>query len=120
MTLGGRPQGRPPVPLSVEAGVDEVDVLLVELFLGKPQPLANTINMKWILKEPPTAFLNDIFQYAQHFCAYLKVPLLLPYSPFCEVMRQFFTVLGHSSLFSKRKSPPVNGLLLQLSLCIRR
>lgn len=54
MTSGGRPQGRPPVPLSVEAGVDEVDVLLVELFLGKPQPLAYTINMKWILKEPPT------------------------------------------------------------------
>ena len=46
MTLGGRPQGRPPVPLSVEAGVDEVDVLLVELFLGKPQPLADAYKME--------------------------------------------------------------------------
>ena len=47
MTTGGRPQGRPPVPLSVEAGVDEVDVLLVELFLGKPQPLASTGRVEW-------------------------------------------------------------------------
>ena len=47
MTSGGRPQGRPPVPLSVEAGVDEVDVLLVELFLGKPQPLASTGRVEW-------------------------------------------------------------------------
>ena len=48
MTTGGRPQGRPPVPLSVEAGVDEVDVLLVELFLGKPQPLTETYKMEII------------------------------------------------------------------------
>lgn len=48
MTSGGRPQGRPPVPLSVEAGVDEVDVLLVELFLGKPQPLTETYKMEII------------------------------------------------------------------------
>ena len=47
MTSGGRPQGRPPVPLSVEAGVDEVDVLLVELFLGKPQPLTSTGRVEW-------------------------------------------------------------------------
>ena len=46
MTSGGRPQGRPPVPLSVEAGVDEVDVLLVKLFLGKPQPLTEAYKME--------------------------------------------------------------------------
>lgn len=46
MISGGRPQGRPPIPLSVEAGVDEVDILLVELFLGKPQPLAKAYKME--------------------------------------------------------------------------
>lgn len=44
----------PPSLSLVEAWVDIVDVLLIELFLGKPQSLAYTINMKWILKEPPT------------------------------------------------------------------
>ncbi len=87
-------------------------MLLIQIIAGIFQRFANTVNMKWILKEPPTAFLNDIFQYAHHFCAYLKVPWLLPYSLIYEVMRLFFTDFQHSSLFSKAKSPPVNRFLI--------
>lgn len=37
--------------------------------------LANTINMKWITKEPPTLFFNGILTNSQLFCAFIKVPL---------------------------------------------
>ena len=102
--------------LLIESGIREIHVLFIHLFACQLQGLANTINMKWILKEPPTAFMNDIFQYAQHYCAYLKVPLLLPYSLIYEVMRLFFTDFLHCSLFSKAKSPPVNRFLVSLLL----
>ena len=57
MISGGRPQGRPPIPLSVEAGVDEVDILLVELFLGKPQPLAEALEVHDLAR---TQELDDV------------------------------------------------------------
>ena len=40
--------------LLVEAGVDVVDVLFVHLLAGETQAFADTINMKWIRKEPST------------------------------------------------------------------
>lgn len=51
--------------------------------------LANTINMKWITKEPPTLFFNGILTNSQLFCAFIKVPLQ-PYS-LNWAMRLFFT-----------------------------
>ena len=48
MTLGGRPQGRPPASFAVEAGIKIVDVLLVQSFLGQPQALAETYKMEII------------------------------------------------------------------------
>ena len=44
----------------------------VEYLLG----LANTINMKWIAKEPPTLFFNGILTNSQLFCAFIKVPFI--------------------------------------------
>lgn len=41
----------------VESGVAEVDVGGVHLFLAQADAFSNTINMKWIMKEPPTLFL---------------------------------------------------------------
>lgn len=38
----------------VKFRVADVEVLGVQLLLNDPQALAYTINMKWILKEPPT------------------------------------------------------------------
>ena len=50
--------GRPLVLFlgGIEGGVGEVDVLLVHLLLGQAHRLADTINMKWIKKEPSTPF----------------------------------------------------------------
>lgn len=82
----------PAVFLLVEGRIHEVDVLFIHLVLGQTQSLAKSINMKWILKEPPTAFVNDIFKDAQYYCACLKVPLLLPCSLIYEVMRLFLRI----------------------------
>lgn len=60
----------------VEGGVGEVDVFLVHLLLGQGDGLANTINMKWIAKEPPTLFFNGILTNSQLFCAFIKVPFI--------------------------------------------
>ncbi len=38
---------------------------------------AKTINMKWITKEPPTLFFNEILTNSQLFCGFIKVPLQL-------------------------------------------
>lgn len=43
--------------LFVESRVGEIHVFLVHLLLGQFDSLAETINMKWITKEPPTLFL---------------------------------------------------------------
>jgi len=75
----------------VECRVTGVEITGLKLILHMTQRFANTINMKWILKEPPTAFLNDILTRTQHRCAFIKVPLLLPYSLDYGVMRLFFT-----------------------------
>jgi len=58
----------------VEGGVGEVDVFLIHPLFGKLDGLANTINMKWITKEPPTLFFNGILTNLQLFCAFIKVP----------------------------------------------
>ena len=58
----------------VESGVAEVDVGGVHLLLAQADTFANTINMKWITKEPPTLFFNGILTNLQLFCAFIKVP----------------------------------------------
>ena len=63
--------------LLIKGGIDEVDIFLVHFFLGQPQTFANTINMKWITKEPPTLFFNEILTNSQLFCGFIKVPLQL-------------------------------------------
>jgi len=105
-----------PFLLIVKCRIVHIDVSLIHFLTGKLNGFAKSINMKWILKEPPTAFLNDIFKDAQYYCACLKVPLLLPCSLIYEVMRLFFTDFLHCSLFSKAKSPPVNRFLVSLLL----
>lgn len=58
----------------VEGRVHIVNVLLVHFVLRQPQALADTINMKWITKEPPTLSFNGILINSQLFCAFIKVP----------------------------------------------
>lgn len=60
----------------VKGRVGEVDVPGVHLLLAQAQALANTINMKWIAKEPPTLFFNGILTNSQLFCAFIKVPFI--------------------------------------------
>ena len=45
--------------------------------MAQSQGIANTINMKWITKEPPTLFFNEILTNSQLFCGFIKVPLQL-------------------------------------------
>lgn len=65
--------------LTVKGGVGKIDILLIQPLLSQGNGLANTINMKWIKKEPPTLFFNGILTNSQLFCAFIKVPLQ-PYS----------------------------------------
>lgn len=62
--------------LFIEGRVGKIDVLLVESLLGQLNGFANTINMKWIAKEPPTLFFNGILTNSQLFCAFIKVPFI--------------------------------------------
>lgn len=45
--------------LLVEGRIQIVDVLFIQLILGKTQPLANTINMKWIKRRAVNTFFYD-------------------------------------------------------------
>lgn len=65
--------------LFIEGRVGKIDVLLIESLFGQLNGFANTINMKWITKEPPTLFFNEILTNSQLFCAFIKVPFLYPY-----------------------------------------
>lgn len=63
--------------LAVKGGVGKIDILLIQPLLSQGNGLANTINMKWITKEPPTLFFNEILTNSQLFCGFIKVPLQL-------------------------------------------
>ena len=60
----------------VKSRVCQIDILGIHFFLTQPDTLANTINMKWITKEPPTLFFNGILTNSQLFCEFIKVPLI--------------------------------------------
>lgn len=60
----------------VEGRVGEINIFLVHAFLCQGNRFANTINMKWITKEPPTLFFNGILTNSQLFCEFIKVPLI--------------------------------------------
>lgn len=59
----------------VKLRVAGVKVAGLQLILYITEGFANTINMKWITKEPPTLFFNGILTNSQLFCAFIKVPL---------------------------------------------
>lgn len=79
----GKSESKTPAPnleraslkLFVESRIGEIDIFLVHPLLGQGDSFANTINMKWITKEPPTLFFNGILTNLQLFCAFIKVPL---------------------------------------------
>lgn len=75
--------------LFIEGRVGKIDVLLIESLFGQLNGFANTINMKWITKEPPTLFFDGILTNSQLFCAFIKVPLQ-PYSLFGGYTAIFF------------------------------
>lgn len=60
----------------VKGWVGEINVPGIHLLFAQAQALANTINMKWIAKEPPTLFFNGILTNSQLFCAFIKVPFI--------------------------------------------
>lgn len=69
--------GSPDLRRFVKRGVEGVEILGIQLVGDNAEALANTINMKWITKEPPTLFFNEILTNSQLFCAFIKVPLQL-------------------------------------------
>lgn len=74
--ISGRAFFREENKLFIKGGVSEVHIFLVKLLLDQLDSLANTINMKWITKEPPILFFNGILTNSQLFCAFIKVPLI--------------------------------------------
>ena len=87
----------------VESGVAEVDVGGVHLLLAQADTFANTINMKWITKEPPTLFFNGILTNSQLFCAFIKVPLQ-PYSLYWGYAAIFLRIHSLSSAIHQLSS----------------
>ena len=66
---------------AVKRWVSEINVVFFRLAVfDKTEGFANTINMKWITKEPPTLFFNGILTNSQLFCAFIKVPLHILFS----------------------------------------
>ena len=74
--ISGRAFFREENKLFIKGGVSEVYIFLVKFLLDQFDGLANTINMKWIAKEPPTLFFNGILTNSQLFCAFIKVPFI--------------------------------------------
>ena len=65
--------------------------------------IANTINMKWITKEPPTLFFDGILTNSQLFCAFIKVPLQ-PYSLYWGYAAIFLRIHSLSSAIHQLSS----------------
>lgn len=89
--------------LLVKGGIGEVDVLLIHLLPGQGDGFANTINMKWITKEPPTLFFDGILTNSQLFCAFIKVPLQ-PYSLYWGYAAIFLRIHSLSSAIHQLSS----------------
>ena len=89
--------------LFVERGIDIVDVLLAQTVLCQTQAFANTINMKWITKEPPTLFFDGILTNSQLFCAFIKVPLQ-PYDLYWGYAAIFLRIHSLSSAIHQLSS----------------
>lgn len=87
----------------VEGRVGEVDVPGVHLLFAQAETLANTINMKWIKKEPPTLFFNGILTNSQLFCAFIKVPLQ-PYDLYWGYAAIFLRIHSLSSAIHQLSS----------------
>ena len=88
----------------VEGRIGKVDVVFLRhAVLGQAQALANTINMKWITKEPPTLFFDGILTNSQLFCAFIKVPLQ-PYSLYWGYAAIFLRIHSLSSAIHQLSS----------------
>lgn len=89
--------------LTVKGGVGKIDILLIQPLLSQGNGLTNTINMKWIAKEPPTLFFNGILTNSQLFCAFIKVPLQ-PYSLYWGYAAIFLRIHSRSSAIHQLSS----------------
>ena len=58
--------------LSIQSRIHCVDIFLVQFIPKNLQCFANTINMKWILKEPSTLFSDDILVRTQYFLRFYQ------------------------------------------------
>lgn len=87
----------------IKCGVGKVDISSIHLFLAQPQTFTNTINMKWITKEPPTLFFDGILTNSQLFCAFIKVPLQ-PYSLYWGYAAIFLRIHSLSSAIHQLSS----------------
>ena len=87
----------------VKSRVGKIDIPGIHLLLAQAQALANTINMKWITKEPPTLFFDGILTNSQLFCAFIKVPLQ-PYSLYWGYAAIFLRIHSLSSAIHQLSS----------------
>lgn len=101
--ISGRAFFREENKLFIKGGVSEVHIFLVKLLLDQLDSLANTINMKWITKEPPTLFFDGILTNSQLFCAFIKVPLQ-PYSLYWGYAAIFLRIHSLSSAIHQLSS----------------
>lgn len=89
--------------LFVKGGVKRVKVLGIQPVSENAEAFANTINMKWITKEPPTLFFDGILTNSQLFCAFIKVPLQ-PYSLYWGYAAIFLRIHSLSSAIHQLSS----------------
>lgn len=87
----------------VKCGVGEINISGIHFFFAQPKTFANTINMKWIKKEPPTLFFNGILTNSQLFCAFIKVPLQ-PYDLYWGYAAIFLRIHSLSSAIHQLSS----------------
>lgn len=87
----------------IKGGIGEVDISGIHFLFAQPQAFANTINMKWIKKEPPTLFFNGILTNSQLFCAFIKVPLQ-PYDLYWGYAAIFLRIHSLSSAIHQLSS----------------
>lgn len=91
------------IHLFVESRIHIIDVFLIHFVFCQSKALANTINMKWITKEPPTLFFDGILTNSQLFCAFIKVPLQ-PYSLYWGYAAIFLRIHSLSSAIHQLSS----------------